>query len=154
MRIWSFINHIMCHSSTQPARNYLFWPYRSHGFVLDDYAWLKNMSNKSSTSTTNKVSYQILIRRCGRLQSIYFKELDNLVGITGQPVRLTLILNVTVQPSQPDIVHFGFYRRHGFVLGDHARLQNAHDKSATSTTNKVNYQILTHRCEILHHDIN
>jgi hypothetical protein len=105
---------------------------------------------KSATSTANKVSYQILTRRCEILQSTLFKEPDDPVGTTGQPVRPTLIPNVTARPNLLDIVHFGPYCPHGFVFCDHAWPQNTCDKPATSTTNKASYQILTCRCEILH----
>jgi hypothetical protein len=64
-------------------------------------------------------------------------------------VRPALIPNVTIRSNLSDIVHFGPYRPHGFVFGDHAWPQNASDKSLTNTTNKVSYQILTRRCEIL-----
>jgi hypothetical protein len=65
------------------------------------------MSDKSTTSTTNKVSYQILTCRCRILQSTLFKEPDDPVGTTGQPVRLALILNVTVRPNLSNIVVLG-----------------------------------------------
>jgi hypothetical protein len=108
------------------------------------------MSDKLATSTINKVSYQLLTRRCGVLQSTPFKERNNLVGTTGQPVRLTLIPNVTARPNLPHIIRFGPYRPHRFVLGSHTWPQNASDKSPTSTTNKANYQLLTCRYRILH----
>jgi len=65
------------------------------------------MSDKSTTSTTNKVSYQILTCRCRILQSTLFKEPDDPVGTTRQPVRLALILNVTVRPNLSNIVVLG-----------------------------------------------
>ena len=65
------------------------------------------MSDKSTTSTTNKVSYQILTCRCRILKSTLFKEPDDPVGTTGQPVRLALILNVTVRPNLSNIVVLG-----------------------------------------------
>jgi hypothetical protein len=74
---------------------------------------------KSTTNTTNKASYQILTRRCEILQSTPFKEPDDTVGTIGQPVRPALIPNFTAQPNLPDIIHFGPYRPHGFVFGDH-----------------------------------
>jgi hypothetical protein len=58
--------------------------------------------------------------------------------------------NVITWHNLPNIVHFEPYYPHGFVLGDHVWPQNAFDKSATSTTNKVSYQILTRRYRILH----
>jgi len=57
--------------------------------------------------------------------------------------------NVTDQPNLSDIVHFRPYHPHGFVLGDHTWPQNTSNKSWTSTTNNVSYQILTHWCGIL-----
>jgi len=81
--------------------------YHPHEFVLGDHAWSQNMSDKSTISTTNKVSYQILTCRCRILQSTPFKEPDDPVGTTGQPVRLALILNVTAQPNLPNIVVLG-----------------------------------------------
>jgi hypothetical protein len=57
--------------------------------------------------------------------------------------------SVTVRHNLPDIVRFGPYRPHEFVLGDHAWSQNASDKLATNTINKGSYHILTRRCEIL-----
>jgi len=59
------------------------------------------------------------------------------------------MLIVTTNPNLPDIVRFGHYCPLRFVLGDHACPQNTSNKSATSTTNKGSYQILTRRCEIL-----
>jgi hypothetical protein len=56
---------------------------------------------------------------------------------------------VTARPNLPDIVRFGLYHSHGFVLGDHAWLQNAFDKLATSIINKANNQLLTRQCGIL-----
>jgi len=135
-----------------------FGPYRPHGFVLDDANPLlsltsQNTYNMLATNTTNKASYQTLTRRCEILQSIPFKEPDNLVGTTGQPVRSDLISNVTVRPNMSYIVRFGSYNPHGFVLGDASPLlsltpQNAYNMLATSTTNKASYQTLTHRCGI------
>ena len=49
-----------------------------------------------------------------------------------------MIPNVTAPPNLLDIVRFGPYRPHGFVLGDHAWPQNVSNKSATSTINKAN----------------
>jgi hypothetical protein len=72
------------------------------------------------------------------------------VGTTGQPVRPVLIPNVTTRPNLLDIVCLGPYRPHIFVLGDHTWPQNASEKSTTSNTNKVSYQILIRRCGILH----
>ena len=111
-----------------------FGPYHPHGFVLGYHTWPQNASDKSWTSTTNNVSYQILTHWSGILQ----------------PERPTLIPNVTTRPNLLDIVHLGPYRPHGFVLGDHTWSQNASDKSTTSTTNKVSYQILTRWCRISH----
>jgi hypothetical protein len=127
-----------------------FRPYHPHGFILGDHTWPQNASDKSWTSTTNNVSYQILTRWCGILQFTPLKEPDDPVGTTGQPVRPVLIPNVTTRPNLPDIVRLGPYRPHKFVLGDHTWPQNASEKSTTSNTNKVSYQILTRRCEILH----
>jgi len=45
-----------------------------------------------------------------------FKESDNPVSTTRQPVRPALIPNVTAQPNLPDIIRFGPYHPHGFVL--------------------------------------
>jgi hypothetical protein len=104
------------------------------GFVIGYHTWPQNASDKSWTSTTNNASYQILTHWSGILQ----------------PERPTLIPNVTTRPNLLDIVHLGPYRPHGFVLGDHTWSQNASDKSTTSTTNKVSYQILTHWCRISH----
>jgi hypothetical protein len=58
------------------------------------------------------------------------------------------ILSVTARPNLLYIVRFGPYRPHGFVPGDaspHLSLtpQNAYDKLATSTFNKVSYKSLT-----------
>jgi hypothetical protein len=95
----------------------------------------------------------LLIRpasRCGLLQFIHLMEPNDLINTTGQPVRLALILNVTAWPNQPDIIRFGPYRPHEFVLGDHAWPQNASDKSTTNTTNKARDQILTRQCGLLH----
>jgi len=60
-----------------------------------------------------------------------------------------IIEYVTAWPNLPDIIYLRSYRPHGFVLGDHVWFQNASDKLATNTTNKVSYQILTRRCWIL-----
>jgi len=116
-----------------------FEPYRPYRFVLGDHIWPQNASNKSATCTTNKASYQILIHRCEILQSTPFKEPNDLVGTTRQPMRLALIPNVTAWPKLLDIVHFRPYRPHKFVLGGHTWPQNASAKSATSTSNKTNY---------------
>jgi len=62
-----------------------------------------------------------------------------------------LIPNVTVRSNLSNIVHFGPYRPHKFVFDDHAWPQNASDKSLTNTINKISYQILTRRCEMLVH---
>jgi hypothetical protein len=78
------------------------------------------------------------------------KEHDDSVGKTRQPVRSALIPNVTAWPNLLDIVCFGPYRPHRFVLGDHAWPQNTSDKLATSTTNKASNQLITRRCGILH----
>jgi len=121
-----------------------------HGFFLSDHVWPQNTSYKLATSITNKASYQILTRRYGILQSTPFKEPDNLVGTTEQPMRPALKPNVTTQPNLPDIVRFGPYRPHEFVIGDHVWPQNASNKLATNTTNKASYWIFTHRCGILH----
>jgi hypothetical protein len=120
-----------------------FGSYRPHEYLLGDHAWPQNAFDKSTTSTPNKANYKIITRRCGILQYTPLKEPDDLVGTTGQSVRPALIPNVTVQPNLPDIVYFRPYRAHKFVLGDHAWLQNVSDKSATNTTNKTSYQILT-----------
>jgi hypothetical protein len=45
-----------------------------------------------------------------------FKEPDDPVSTTGQLVRPALIPNVTAQPNLSDIIRFGPYRPHGFVL--------------------------------------
>jgi hypothetical protein len=95
----------------------------------------------------------LLIRpasRCGLLQFIHLMEPNDLINTTGQPVRSALILNVTAWPNQPDIIRFGSYRPHEFVLGDHAWPQNASDKSITNTTNKARDQIFTRQCRLLH----
>jgi len=117
----------------------LYCPYK---FVLGDHAWPQNTTDKSTTNITNKASYQIITRRCRILQFTFFKESDNLVGITGRSVRQALVPNVTAQPSPLDIVCSGPYRPHGFVFDDHTWPQNASNKLATSTTNEVSYQIL------------
>jgi len=59
------------------------------------------------------------------------------------------IIIVTVRLNLPDIVRFGSYRPHGFVLGNHAWPQNTFNKLAASITNKISYQIFTRRCRIL-----
>jgi hypothetical protein len=136
-----------------------FGPYHPHGFVPGDASPLliltpQNAYNMLATSTTNKVSYQTRTRRCGILQSIPLKEPNDPVGTIGQPVRSALIPNVTTRPNMLYIVRFGPYRPHGFFPGDASPLlsltpQNAYNMLATSTTNKVSYQLLTHRCGIL-----
>jgi len=50
-----------------------------------------------------------------------------------------IIEYVTAWPNLPNIVRFGPYHPHEFVFGDHAWPQNASDKLATSTTNKVSF---------------
>jgi len=47
--------------------------------------------------------------------------------------------DVTAQPNLADIVRFGSYCPHGFVLDDHTWLQNTSNKSTISIINKVNY---------------
>ena len=141
-----------------------FGPYRPHGFVPCDVSSLlsltpQNAYDKLATSTLNKASYHSLTRQCGILQSTPLKEPDDPVGTTGQPVRSALIPNVTVRPNLPYIVRFGPYRPHGFVPGDASSLvslmpQNAYDKLATSTLNKVSYHSLTRRCGILQCNVN
>ena len=136
-----------------------FGPYSPNGFVPSDASPLlslmpQNAYDKSTISTTNKGSYHILTRRCGILQSTPLKELDDPVGTTGQPVRSTLIPNVTAGPNLPYIIRFGPYRPRGFVPGNASPLlslmpQNSYNKSATSTTNKASYHILTNRYGIL-----
>jgi hypothetical protein len=66
----------------------------------------------------------------------------------------SLITCVTARPNLPYIVRFGPYRPHGFVPGDASPLlsptpQNAYDKSATSTLNKVSDHSLTRQYGIL-----
>ena len=61
-----------------------------------------------------------------------------------------IIEYVTASPNLLDIVCSEPYRPHGFIFGDHVWLQNMPDKSATNTTNKTSYQILTQRCWILY----
>ena len=131
-----------------------FGPYRHHDFVPSDTSLLlslapKNMYDKLATSTTNKASNQLFTHRCGILQSTPLKEPDDSVSTTRQPVRLAPIPNVIARHNLLDIICFGPYCPHGFILGDHAWSQNTSDKLATSTTNKARYYILTHRCEIL-----
>jgi hypothetical protein len=136
-----------------------FGPYHPHGFVPGDASPLlsltpQNAYNMLATSTTNKVSYQTLTRRCGILQSTPLKELDDPIGTTGQPVRSALIPNVTARPNMPYIVRFGPYRPHDFVLGDVSPLlsltpQNTYNMLTTNTNNKANYQTFTRRCGIL-----
>jgi hypothetical protein len=97
-----------------------FGPYRHHDFVPSDTSLLlslapKNMYDKLATSTTNKASNQLFISRCGILQFTPFKEPDDPVGPIGQPMRSTLIPNVTARPNLPYIVHFGPYCPHGFI---------------------------------------
>jgi len=149
--------------TTMPNLPYIvcFVPYRPYGFVFGDASSLlslkpQNTHDKLATSTFNKVSYHYLTRRCGILQSTLLKELDDPVGTTGQPVRSALIPNVTASPNLPYIVRFEPYRPHGFVSEDASSLlsltpQNAYDKLATSTLNKVSYHSLTRRCGILHY---
>jgi hypothetical protein len=50
-----------------------------------------------------------------------------------------IIEYVTAWPNLPDIVYLRSYHPYGFVLGDHVWSQNASDKLATNTTNKVSY---------------
>jgi hypothetical protein len=97
-----------------------FGPYRPHRFVLGDHAWPQNTSDKLATSTTNKTSYQLLTHWYEILQSTPLKEPDDPVGTIGQPVRSALIPNVIARPNLPDIVRFGSYCPHKFILGDHA----------------------------------
>jgi hypothetical protein len=135
-----------------------FGPYRYHGFVPDDaspYLNLtpKNAYDKLATNTLNKVSYQSLTRRCGIWQSTPLKEPNDPIGTTGQLVRSALIPNITAQPNLSYIVRFGSYHPHDFVSGDASPYlsltpQNAYDKLATSTLNKVSYQSLTRQCGI------
>ena len=66
---------------------------------------------------------------------------------------------VTARPNLPYIVRFGPYRPQGFVPCDASSLvslmpQNAYDKLATSTLNKVSYHSLTRRCGILQCNVN
>jgi hypothetical protein len=61
-----------------------------------------------------------------------------------------IIEYITAWPNLPDIVCLEPYRPHGFVLGDYAWPQNTLDNSATNTTNKASYQILTRRCWIVY----
>jgi len=77
-----------------------FETYRPHGFVLGDANPLlslasQNAYNMLATNITNKVSYQTLTRQCKILQSTLFKEPDDPVGTTEQPMRTALIPNVT-----------------------------------------------------------
>jgi hypothetical protein len=137
-----------------------FGPYRPHGFVPGDASPLlsltpQNAYDKLATNTLNKANYHSFTCWCGILQSTPLKEPDDPVGITGQPVRLTLIPNITALPNLPYIVRFGPYFAHGFVSRDASPLlsltpQNVYDKSATSTLNKVSYHSLTCRCWILY----
>jgi len=90
-----------------------------------------NAYNMLATSTTNKASYQTITRWCGILQSTPFKEPDDPIDTTGQPVRSALIPNVTTRPNMLYIVHFGSYNPHDFVSGDASPLlsltpQNTH----------------------------
>ena len=115
----------------------------------------QNAYDKLATSTLNKANYHSLTRWYGILQSTPFKEPDDPVGTTGQPVRSALIPNVTARPNLPYIVRFGPYRPHGFVPGDASSLlnltpQNAYDKLTTNTLNKTSYHSLTRRYGILH----
>ena len=147
--------------TARPNMSYIvrFGPYRLHGFVIGDASPLlslmpQNAYNMLATSTTKKVSYQTLTRRCGILQSTPLKEPDNPVSTTRQPVRSALIPNVTARPNMLYIVRFGPYRPHGFVLGDASPLlsltpQNAYNMLTTSNNNKASYQTLTRRCGIL-----
>jgi len=94
-----------------------FGPYHPHGFVPDNASPLRSLTlqnayNMLATSTTNKVSYQTLTRRCGILQSTPLKEPDDHVGTTGQPVRSALIPNVTARPNMLYIVCFEPYHPH------------------------------------------
>ena len=153
---------IICCVTARPNLPYIvrFGPYRPHGFVPGDTSPLlsltpQNAYNKLATSTTYKASNTSLTRRCGILQSTPFKEPDDPVGTTGQPVRSALIPNVTARPNLPYIVCFGPYRPHCFVPGDASPLlsltsQNAYNKLATSTTYKASNTSLTRRCGILH----
>ena len=97
-----------------------FGPYRHHEFVFRSHAWPQIMSDKSTTNNTNKANYQILTRRCEISQSTLLKEPDDPIGTTEQPVRPTLILNVTTRSNLLNIVRFKPYRSHRFVLGSHA----------------------------------
>jgi hypothetical protein len=138
-----------------------FGPYYPHGFVPGDASPLlrlmpQNTYDKSTTSTLNKASYHSFTRRCGILQSTLLKDSDDPIGTTKQPVRSTLIRNVTAQPNLPYIVRFRPYHPHSFVPGDASPFlnltpQNAYDKSTTSTLNKASYHSLTCRCGILQH---
>ena len=146
--------------TTQPTLPYIvrFGPYHPHGFVPGDVSphlslTPQNAYDKLATNTLNKANYQYLTRRYGIWQSTSFKELDDPVGTTEQPVRSAMIPNVTAWPNLPFIICFGPYRLHGFVPGDassHLRLtpQNAYDKLATSNLNKASHRSLTRRCGI------
>ena len=97
-----------------------FGLYRPHGFVSGNASPLlsltsQNAFNMLATSTAYKANNTTLTRRCGILQSTLFKEPEDPVGTTGQPVRSALIPNVTARPNLPYIVRFGPYRPHGFV---------------------------------------
>jgi len=68
--------------------------------------------------------------------------------------KTTPISYVIARSNLPYIVCLGPYRPHGFVSGDaspHLSLmfQNAYDKLATNTFNKISYETLIHRCGIL-----
>jgi hypothetical protein len=136
-----------------------FGPYHPHGFFPGDASPLlsltpQNAYDKLATSTLNKAIYHSFTRRCEILQSTPLKKPDDPVGTTGQPVRSALIPNVAARPNLPCIIRFGPYHPHGFVPGDPSPLlsltpQNAYDKLATSTLNKVIYHSLSRRCGIL-----
>ena len=111
-----------------------FRPYRPHGFVSGDASPLlsltpQNAYNMLATSTTNKVSNQLLTRRCWILQSTPLKKSDDPVGTIGQPMRSALIANV--QPGPTCQILFALaHEPHGFVLGDHAWPQNTSSRVA------------------------
>ena len=99
-----------------------FGPYRHHEFVFRSHTWPQNVSDKSTTTSTNKANYQILTRRCEISQCTLLKEPDDPIGTTEQLVRPTLIPNVTARSNLLNIVCFKSYHSHRFVLGSHAWL--------------------------------
>ena len=115
-----------------------FGPYHPHGFVPGDASPLlslmsQNTYDKLATSTLNKASYHSLTCRCGILQSTPLKEPNDPVGTIGQPVRSTLIPNVTAQPNLSYIVRFRPYRPYNFVHGDSSPLLSLTPKTSMTS---------------------